>query len=123
MELSIILMVIGIFCIVLSLFLKDSTRKLEKEVEDLSITFFQETNQLKRRVKVMEEELMLEPNFQLANKKAQPKAHSTKAPINGILVNQVLELSKQGLAISEISKLSTLSEEQVRHILTTGGAQ
>ncbi|MCT6922632.1 hypothetical protein [Metasolibacillus sp.] len=122
MELSIILMIVGIFFIILSLFLRDSHKKVEKEVEDLSLTIFQETNQLKRRLKIVEEELMLEPNFQVAKKKplsAQPRASQ---PVNGILVSQVLELNKQGLAIEEISRLSTLSEEQVRQILTTGGA-
>ncbi len=42
-------------------------------------------------------------------------------PINSILMSQVLELNKQGLSIPEISKLSTLSEEQVIEIITKGG--
>ncbi|WP_042473832.1 hypothetical protein [Bacillus ndiopicus] len=125
MELSTILMIIGIFCIILSLFLRDSAKKVEKEVEELSITIFQETNQLKRRLKIVEEELMLEPNFQVAKKKQTqfaPANHTrTAQPINSILVSQVLELNKQGLAIPEISRLSTLPEEQVRQILATGG--
>ncbi|WPK11475.1 hypothetical protein R6U77_16510 [Lysinibacillus louembei] len=122
MELSIILMIVGIFFIILSLFLRDSHKKVEKEVEDLSLTIFQETNQLKRRLKIVEEELMLEPNFQVAKKKPLPAQPRASQPVNGILVSQVLELNKQGLAIEEISRLSTLSEEQVRQILTTGGA-
>ncbi|MEC1180074.1 hypothetical protein P9B03_16350 [Metasolibacillus meyeri] len=121
MELSIILMIVGIFFIILSLFLRDSTKKVEKEVEELSISIFQETNQLKRRLKVVEEELMLEPNFQVAKKRYAPTQTTVAQPVNGILVSQVLELNKQGLAINEISKLSTLSEEQVRQILATGG--
>ncbi|WP_107841705.1 hypothetical protein [Metasolibacillus meyeri] len=121
MELSIILMIVGIFFIILSLFLRDSTKKVEKEVEELSISIFQETNQLKRRLKVVEEELMLEPNFQVAKKRYTPTQTTVTQPVNGILVSQVLELNKQGLAINEISRLSTLSEEQVRQILATGG--
>lgn len=122
MELSIILMIVGIFFIILSLFLRDSHKKVEKEVEDLSLTIFQETNQLKRRLKIIEEELMLEPNFQVAKKNPLPTQPRASQPVNGILVSQVLELNKQGLAIEEISRLSTLSEEQVRQILATGGA-
>ncbi|KYG92196.1 hypothetical protein MHH70_03880 [Metasolibacillus sp. FSL H7-0170] len=125
MELSIILMIIGIFFIIISLFLRDSAKKVEKEVEELSISIFQETNQLKRRLKIVEEELMLEPNFQVAKKKqahyTAPSQTYAAQPINSILVSQVLELNKQGLAVSEISKLSTLSEEQIHQILATGG--
>lgn len=78
MELSIILMIIGIFFIIISLFLRDSAKKVEKEVEELSISIFQETNQLKRRLKIVEEELMLEPNFQVAKKSKRTIQHLAK---------------------------------------------
>ncbi|WP_347789484.1 hypothetical protein [Solibacillus sp. CAU 1738] len=140
-DLSVIIMIVGILCIIISFFLKDSSKRVEKEVEELSISIYQETNNLKRRLKIVEEELLLEPNFQVgAPKKAttfQQSAAQTyvaqqasptymsvsspSKPINSILISQVLELNKQGLAISEISKLSTLAEEQVLQILATGG--
>ncbi|RKJ29941.1 hypothetical protein D7X33_42060, partial [Butyricicoccus sp. 1XD8-22] len=65
MDFSIILMIIGIVCVVISFFLKDSSKKIEKDLEELSISIYQETNSLKRRLKVVEEELLLEPNFQV----------------------------------------------------------
>lgn len=138
MDLSVIIMIVGILCIIVSFFLKDSTKRVERDVEELSINIYQETNTIKRRLKIVEEELLLEPNFQIkAAKKTQPAANGNGSPqtssihtftqqrmskpINSILMSQVLELNKQGLSIPEISKLSTLSEEQVIEIITKGG--
>lgn len=65
MELSSILMIAGIAVIIISLLFKDKSAKVERDVEDLSISIYQETNALKRRVKALEEELLVEPNFQV----------------------------------------------------------
>lgn len=152
MNLSLIIMIIGIVLIIASFFFKDKTAKVEKEMDDLSITIYQETNSLKRRIKTLEEELLVEPNFQVKAPKAaqskqqdamatfqqvaaqvkatqsyggqpqQAKASKSK-PINGILVSQVLALHSQGLSIEEISKRSTLSYAQIQSIIATGGQQ
>lgn len=168
MDISIILMGVGILCIIISFFLKDKTIKLEKEIEDLSINIYQETNSMKRRLKIVEEELLLDHNFQVkpstnvvASKPTQQQPiqtgqkqdpmttfkqvaaqvqaqqatqqqksaympptsppQATTKPVHSILVNQVLELNKQGLAIDEICRLSTLSQDQVRTILANNG--
>lgn len=65
MGLSSILMIVGIVTIILSLFFKDKSTQVENELEDLSINIYQETNGLKRRIKTLEEELLVEPNFQV----------------------------------------------------------
>jgi len=134
-DFSIILMIIGILCMILSFFLKDSTKKIENDVEELSISIYQETNAIKRRLKVVEEELLLDPSFQVKSPSTHTSFNNTlkneqtssnqsmqnvqkkKKPINEILVRQVIELNKQGYSLSEIRKLSTLSEEQILDIL------
>ena len=143
MDVSLIVMVIGLVFIILSFFIKDSSKKTEQDLEELSISIYQETNSIKRRLKIVEEELLLEPNFkvQAPNTQAKPSpmatfqqvagqvkaaqamqqaATSTK-PVNSILVSQVIELNKQGLSIEEISKRSTLTPEQIQGILLNGG--
>lgn len=65
MGLSSILMIVGIITIIFSLFFKDKATQVEKDVEDLSINIYQETDALKRRIKTLEEELLVEPNFQV----------------------------------------------------------
>ncbi|MFC7684714.1 hypothetical protein [Ureibacillus sp. GCM10028918] len=139
MEFSTILMIIGIICIVASYFLKDTSKKLEQDFEDLSISIYQETNSLKKRLKLIEEELLLEPNFTVkrnstGKKQLEAYQNSAQAPhtkqtnaatntqqINEILVSQVIQLNKQGYPVDEISKMSTLSKEQIISILKSGG--
>lgn len=144
MTLSMLLMIIGIALTIFSFFLKDSSKRLEQDIEELSISIFQETNTLKRRIKVIEEELMLEPEFQVkspnasvtkvqnmirAAQQGQPKQEKTVAPQNSqkpiheIIVSQVLELNKQGLSITDISTRSNLTEDQVRQVLATRGGR
>lgn len=147
MDASFIVMVIGLVFIMMSFFIKDSSKKIEKDLEELSISIYQETNSIKRRLKIMEEELLLEPNFKVQSPKAQEKpspmatfqqvteqvkaaqamsqpmqqAVANTKPVNSILVSQVIELNRQGLSIEEISKRSTLTPEQIQGILSNGG--
>ncbi|WP_068983533.1 hypothetical protein [Lysinibacillus xylanilyticus] len=145
MDLSIILMIVGILLIIVSFFFKNNAKKVEQDVEELSISIFQETNNLKRRLKIVEEELLLEPEFQVKSNSVQnnmpdPKvqqviqavqqaAQASKAGqgapqtknIHQIIVSQVLELNKQGLSVADISIRSNLSEEQVRQVIANGG--
>lgn len=132
MNLSIILMIIGIICMIISFFLKDSSKKIENELEELSISLYQETNSLKRRVKLIEEELLLDSNLKVSVTKtaknkpktiaSQPVKNKTNVkPINEILVQQVIELNKQGYSLSDIKKLSSLNEEQILSILQSNG--
>lgn len=120
MDLPLILMSTGIIIIVISFFVKGSSKKIEKELEDLSMSFYQENNQLKRRLKALEEELLMPSKAPAAfpkQKKAQPVAVSS---INQILVSQVLALHDQGYNMSEISQRSSLSYDQIATILQNG---
>jgi len=139
-------MIIGIVLILISFFFKNSAKKVEQDVEELSISIFQETNNLKRRLKVVEEELLLEPEFQVKSSTAKnqavqnPKVHQVmqavqqaaqvkksnvmsnhSKPIHDIIISQVLELNKQGLSIADISIRSNLTEEQVQQVIANGG--
>ncbi len=53
MNASLIVMVIGLVFIILSFFFKDSSKKNEKDLEELSISIYQETNSIKRRLKLV----------------------------------------------------------------------
>lgn len=146
MDLSIILMIVGILLIIVSFFFKNNSKKVEQDVEELSISIFQETNNLKRRLKIVEEELLLEPEFQVKSSSAQNntipnpniqqviqtvqqaaqtsktgQASSKTKPIHQIIISQVLELNKQGLSVADISIRSNLTEEQVRQVIANGG--
>ncbi|MGD7043973.1 hypothetical protein [Jeotgalibacillus proteolyticus] len=108
---------IVILLLVLSFFIKDRSKSNEQEIEDLSMNLYQEISQLKKRIKVLEEELMVDTKF-IPSKKA-PSAPKTvqKKPINEIIVNQVLSLHKQGVSTDQIITLSSLPKEEVQSII------
>lgn len=115
MDFSVIIMIIGIVLIVFSFFFKDSSKKVEAELEDLSLTVYQETSALKRRLKVVEEELLIEPTKVplTVKKQARPIIHD-------IIKNQVLELHKQGYSLSEISARSSLTIDDIKYVIGGG---
>ncbi|MDZ5712167.1 hypothetical protein [Jeotgalibacillus haloalkalitolerans] len=100
---------LGLILFILSFFLKDHSKNTEEELQELSMSLYQELSQLKKRTKLLEEELMIEPDS--SQRKARPKQ------INEILINQVLSLHKQGMKPDQISALSSLHISDVKRII------
>lgn len=114
MNVTEILLIIGIICIIVSFFFKNSRKQADK-LEDISISLHQETNQLKKRLRAVEEELLIDVNPVSISKQLKTK------PIHEIIVNQILSLHAQGYSISDIAKRSSLTNEEVMHVLQTRG--
>lgn len=137
MSIANIIMIVGIFFLILSFFIKDRSKKIEHDLEELSINIYQETNAMKRRLKVVEEELLLDGPVKMSSKpkfaqqsqavnpytqsNVQKHTQSAVKPVHSILISQVLELGKQGMTVDEIKKRSALTTEQIVHILKNGG--
>lgn len=115
MDLSLILMGAGILVIIVSLFMSRS-QNTDADTEDISVTLYKETSQIKRRLKVIEEELLLD-SVPLKPSSSKPAA----AGIHQILVSQVLALHKQGYNIVQITERSSLTAQQIEKIIATGG--
>lgn len=111
--LVIILLSLSILLFLISLFQPDRTKALEKELEQLSMKLLQENYLLKKRVKVLEEEL-LTPDLQ----ESFPMKEPSNKP-NEILKNQVIALYHQGLNLGQISKQSSLPINKVQQIIAT----
>lgn len=99
----------GTAFIVLSFFLKDRQRLLEKDLEELSLHMLQEHYQINKKIRLIEEELLISDDLSSSIKKT--------GPINQIIQNQVIALYNQGVDISQIAGQSSLSVEQVKRIL------
>ncbi|MFC4411120.1 hypothetical protein ACFOZY_11890 [Chungangia koreensis] len=121
LDIAIILLTIGVILIALSFFIKDRNR-VEKDVEELSINLYEETNKLNRRLKIVEEELMIDTQT-IVSKSIIPNKPAAKKPVHEIIVNQILALHKQGYRINEISKRSSMPEELVIEVLETRGVK
>jgi hypothetical protein len=107
-----ILLSAAILLYILSFFQKDRTSIIEKELEDLTLNFHQETYQLKKRMDILEEELMGNGiDFGVT----EP---SPKAGVHEILKNQVIALYQQGLDFEQISRQSSLSLEEVKEVIS-----
>lgn len=106
-QLLTILMVIAMILFILSFFLPDPLKELRDEVDRLSLEWHQEMYSLRKRLKLIEEELLIVPE--------QAEMESKK--LNQIIINQVRLLHKQGLPIEKIAKLSALEREDVIKII------
>ncbi|RIW31050.1 hypothetical protein D3H55_15690 [Bacillus salacetis] len=98
---------------ILSFFQKDRYKTLEKDVEELSMKFLQENYTVKKRLKVLEEELLMDetPVFQA------PQGNSPKKKVHEIVRNQVLALHAQGMGLEQIANQSALPIRDVQDII------
>ncbi|KXH87437.1 hypothetical protein [Sporosarcina sp. HYO08] len=114
MELTIIiLLIIGVISLVASFF---TGRQSNHEIEQISISLHNETNHLHKRLKVIEEELMIGVGTMPTESKMQNKN------IHEIIVNQIYSLHSQGYAVHDIAARSSLTEQDVIAVLQKRGA-
>lgn len=114
MDITLILLIIGLISILLSFFFGKSSGAYEDDIENISISLHQETNQLKKRLRAVEEELMMGvPSI--------GKTQTANKPVHEIIINQILSLHAQDYSVAEIAKRSSLSDEQVMEVLKSRG--
>jgi Mor family transcriptional regulator len=97
----------------LSFFLKDPYKELREEIDQLTIQQIQDLYQIKKKLKVLEEELLV--NDSILEK--QSSFTSGKKQIHDIIKNQVWSLAQQGMDINQIAKQSSLSNQEVQDII------
>lgn len=98
---------------ILSFFLKDPYKELREEVDQLTIQQIQDLYQIKKKLKVLEEELLVSDSaFD-----RQASFNSGKKQIHDIIKNQVWSLAQQGMDINQIAKQSSLSTQEVQEII------
>lgn len=111
----VVLIVIAIIIYLLSFFKHSKIEALEQQVEQLSLSMMQETYQLKKRIKVLQEELMID-NFQSPREEsvtAGPIVIDKTLPVR----TQIIHFHKEGYSIQEIAKHTSLPLEEVRLII------
>ncbi|MDF0727171.1 hypothetical protein PY093_10640 [Cytobacillus sp. S13-E01] len=110
MEYTIIgLLSLSIILLIVSFFKKDKVKEIEEQVDQLSLTLMQESYQLKKKIKVLEEELLI--NDQDLGKRLDP---IPPAPIAQTDQDMLLAQYDKGLSYEQIAKGSTLPTEEVR---------
>ncbi|OIK12233.1 hypothetical protein [Bacillus sp. MUM 13] len=124
MEYTIIgLLALSIMFIVLSFFKRDRVSKLEDDLEQMTLSHMQDMYVLKKKIKVLEEELLLQDPPAATLKPSAPAASKRGLPINEILRNQVLSLFQQGLSLEQIERQSALSREDIMTVIEEQGSR
>ncbi|WP_394217831.1 hypothetical protein [Halobacillus trueperi] len=112
---------LGLF--VLSFFMNDRMRELENQVEQVNMTMMQSNYQLKKKMKVLEEELLAEDLTQEIMKQPPKK---NEAPKTLPLVDTVRSMYQKGYKTHYIAKQTNLSEHDVHSMIQqqkSGGVQ
>ncbi|WP_052343514.1 hypothetical protein [Bacillus massiliigorillae] len=118
MEIIIIsLVAVSLLLIVFSFFKKDRLTDLEKNVEDLSLQHIQDIYILKKKIKILEEELLIQDTELFSSTNSNMHSSDNSIKVNEILQSQVLSLYQQGLSVEEIHTRSALSHEEIITIL------
>ncbi len=104
------LLIVAVSLFIISFFAQDKFKKLEHQIEQLSLSNLQDNYQIKKKIKILEEELLpSEINITDFNKQASNKSN---------LVKQVETLYKQGYSAAEISEKTNLSEYDIESVIS-----
>ncbi|ADU29915.1 hypothetical protein [Evansella cellulosilytica] len=109
MEITIIILfVLSTLLFILSITQKDRSKEVEKQLENLSIQLMQEMYQIKKKVKVLEEETML------------PSLESNSANSNRPLTrDDVLTMYEDGYSVEDIAMITNKEEAVVEELLSS----
>jgi hypothetical protein len=107
------LFVLAALLFAFSFFLKDPYKELREEIDQLTIQQIQDLYQIKKKLKVLEEELLVNDTAM----EKQSSFNTSKKQIHDIIKNQVWSLAQQGMDINQIAKQSSLTNQEVQEII------
>ncbi|MCZ0873364.1 hypothetical protein [Peribacillus sp. AS_2] len=96
---------------------KDKVAKLEEDLEQMTLTYLQDIYQLKKKVKILEEEFVIQDEPVPSVKDQSTVTSNDIEPIHKILKSQVLSLYSQGLTLDQIARQSSLTKEQTISVI------
>ncbi|WHY95959.1 hypothetical protein [Peribacillus simplex] len=115
--LIILLFSLAIVLLIISFFGKDKVAKLEEDIEQMTLTYMQDIYQLKMKVKILEEEFVIQDDIVPPIKDKSTANSNDIEPIHEILKSQVLSLYSQGLSLEQIARQSSLTKEQTISVI------
>lgn len=107
------IVIIAIILFIASFFVDDKVNQLEEQIEQLSIATMQDTYQMKKKIKVLEEELLTEEMNPNKHQQNMPDTVKNKP----LLIQKVYHLHQQGYSNADISKQTELNEYDIQTIL------
>ncbi|USK73421.1 hypothetical protein [Peribacillus frigoritolerans] len=115
--LIVLLFSLAIVLLIISFFGKDKVAKLEEDLEQMTLTYMQDIYRLKKKVKILEEEFVIQDDPVPSVKDQITVTSNDIEPIHEILKSQVLSLYSQGLPLDQIARQSSLTKEQTISVI------
>lgn len=103
------LLIIAVILFIMSFFMNDKFKELEEQFEQFSISTMQDTYQMKKKIKILEEELLTD----LTVSPAARASSSGQTPV----LQKIQQLYQQGHTFEEISKETGITAEDVQTII------
>ncbi|KAB2338523.1 hypothetical protein F7731_02885 [Cytobacillus depressus] len=113
------LLAFSLILLIISVFMKDPYKSIREELDQLSIQHIQDLYIVKKKLKVLEEELLVnDADFPFQSSTQTPTVKNQKKEIHEIIKNQVCSLVQQGLTVEQIARQSSLSPSEVEWIIS-----
>lgn len=106
------IIVIGLVLFISSFFMNDKLSNLEEQLEQFSISTMQDTYQIKKKIKILEEELLTDDISETPTSEI-PSSLKEKP----LLIQKVYHLYQQGFTVEDISEQTNLSTHDIQTIL------
>lgn len=103
---------IGLILFAVSFFMDDRVQQLEDQLEQFSIATMQDTYQMKKKIKILEEELLTE-SFETKDTTNIPSALRNKP----LLMQKVYHLHQHGYSHEDIARQTDLDSHDIQTIL------
>lgn len=100
------LIIVAIVLLILSFFMNDKFAELESQLEQFSISTMQDTYQIKKKIKVLEEELLSDIEDITDDYGSEPR-----------VIQKVHQLHQQGYSIVDIAHRTNLSNHDIQTII------
>ncbi|BBW95593.1 sigma factor-like helix-turn-helix DNA-binding protein [Geobacillus sp. FSL W8-0032] len=91
--------------LIISVFAKDELKPLEEQIDQLTVSLAQETYQIKKRLQIIEEELLIPER----RRPASPRRGGALSPTD----RRILLLHKQGFPLEDIAAQTGLTVSEV----------
>lgn len=99
---------LSILLFIISFFRQDQSKRAERLIENYSITLMQEIYQLKKKIKVLEEEILIGEDERYFTTNTSPIIYDR---------DKILALCEEGHSLDEIAELTSFSQQKVNDIL------
>lgn len=105
---STVVLIVAVILFILSFFMNDRFKDIEDQLEQQSMSTMQDTYQMKKKIKILEEELLASDLPDDFLKKRNQTSETDQ---------KIVQLHEKGYSVQEITELTKLSTYDVQSIL------